>query len=132
VAPEPDAAVKELFGDLAVGGGPVGDYRVERVCGVYLGAIPVVMSTATGLRFQVDVLRRDDGGPRGIANTDRLSLFLANRGGGSQQTDEQQGLAIIALRDALSARENSAEVQNLLTFDERRRAFREGVFSVQM
>ncbi len=131
-APGPDEAVRKLFGELTAGGA-LGDCRVERVYGVYLGAIPVVMTCSRGTRFQVDVLRRESGGPLGVGNTDNLSLFVSNQGDGDTRTDEQQGLAAMTLAAALEERlKAGAEPPRLMTLDERLRAHPEASFAVPL
>lgn len=128
----PDAEVAALFGELAQGG-KVGEWSIERVYGVHYGAIPVVLASASGNRFQVDVLRRDPEGPEGIGNTESLSLFVANRGNGKRKTDERQGLGAIALADALAARQQSgAKAPTLMTLRQRNEKYPDAGFSVKL
>lgn len=98
-----------------------------------MGAIPVVLRTDAGLRFQVDVLRRDrrGGGRLGVANTETFSPYLANRGDGRTATDEDQGLGAMALAEVLARREAAcAPAPALLTMDERRARHPVGGYSV--
>ena len=97
-----------------------------------LGAVAVVMATEDGRRFQVDVLARDQGGPEGVANTSRLSLFVSNRGDGSTPTDEEQGLGAMALAQSLEPYENHEDFRGLLTLAERNAAHPEGSFGVPL
>jgi len=129
--PDPDGQVRDLFGDLGAGGA-LDKWKIEQVHGVYFGAIPVVMSTAGGTKFQVDVLRRDAAGPDGVGNTDSLSLFVANKGNGADKTDEDQGLGAIALAQALAAREQSGAAipGELVTLKQRHEKFPDGGYSV--
>ncbi|MEM9460562.1 MAG: hypothetical protein AAGF11_40715 [Myxococcota bacterium] len=118
---------------------------VVRVHPLHLGAVPVVLSTASGHRYQVDVLARDPEGPPGVANTERLSLYVVNSGGldphgqnerggqsdrdGQRPTDEDQGLGALSLAEAL------AEVtppSGLLTLGERHRRHPDGIFAVPL
>ncbi len=80
-------------------GAKLGSWTIERVLPVTLGAIPVVMRTAAGDRFQVDILARDfaEGSAQGVANTSKLSLFIANNGSGACATSEEQGLGAMLL-----------------------------------
>lgn len=130
-APATDPAVARLFGDIRPGA-RLDRWSIEAVHPVRMGAIPVVLRTARGDRFQVDVLRRDvAGGPQGVANTPSLSLFVANRGDGSTATDEEQGLGAMALAAALAERESAgAQVPELLTLRERRARHPLGGYSV--
>ncbi len=131
-APPLTSDVDSLFGDLARGA-DLGDWRIARVYGVHLGAIPVVMMAPSGKRYQIDVLRRDPNGPAGVGNTRSLSLFVANRGDGERATDEGQGLGAIRLAHALDARERAgAEPPALMTLRERHAAYPNGGLSVRL
>ena len=91
------------------------------------------MRTPDGEQFQVDVLRRDAGGPAGVADTARLSLFIANKGDGRTPTVEAQAHAARALAGWIAAREDDAArrlASELLSFRERQRVHPEGVFSL--
>jgi hypothetical protein len=130
-APQPDPEVAQFFGELR-GGTPIDRWTVDAVHPTRMGAVPVVLRTAEGARFQVDVLRRDrsPGAPQGVANTETLSLFLSNRGDGSTATDEEQGLGAMALAAALARREAQARPPELLTMRERREQHPLGGYSV--
>lgn len=109
----------------------LGRWTLQSVHPVTLGAVPVVMSTSDGHRFQVDVLARDPNGPAGVANTEHLSLFVQNHGDGSTRTDEEQGLGAMALAEALRRREGAgAELPDLLTLQQRHRQHPDGSFGV--
>lgn len=127
----PEAA-RPLLGDLRPGAA-VGQWTLVAVHPIRHGALPVVLADANGVRYQVDVLARDAAGPDGVANTDRLSFFVANRGDGGTPTDEGQGLGAMALAAALSERERSgATLPELATFSERASAYPDGSFAVPL
>ena len=93
--------------------------RVVAIHPVHYGAIPVVLETDGGSRFQVDVMARD---PKvaAPAQTDKLSLFVVNAGDGDTATDEAQGLSAMALAAALRERNvDQASLPELLTMSER-------------
>lgn len=124
--------------DTALGSLRAGDvldrWTVVRVHPLHLGAVPVVLATAEGRRYQVDVLARDPAGPPGVANTERLSLYVVNstrEGGtdGQRRTDEEQGLGAMALAQALEA---DASVPGLLTLQQRQRQHPRGAFGVPL
>ena len=119
-----------LMGDLRPGVA-VERWQIEAVHPVRHGALPVVLSSADGRRYQVDVLARDPKGPQGVANTSALSLFVANRGDGGTPTDEDQGLGAMALARALAPRE-SAGAKLLGTFTQRAAAHPDGSFAVPL
>ncbi len=127
----------ELLGEPVRAGAKVGRHGlgiVEAVLPISAGAVPVVMRTPEGVRFQVDVLRRDAKGPAGVADTAHYSLFIANKGDGATPTDEAQAHAARGLAMWLAEREG-AEVSalagaELMSFRERQRAHPEGVFSL--
>lgn len=101
-------------------GARIDRWQVVAVHPVRFGAIPVVLATDDGRRYQVDVLARDDEGPAGVANTEHFSLYVANQGDGDLPTDEEQGLGAIALARALSEYEARApELPELLTLRQR-------------
>ena len=111
---------------------------IEAVLPAHHGAVPVVMRTPAGDRFQVDILRRDPRGPGGVATTAQFDLFIANRGDGATPTDEAQAHAVRGLAawiaERLGGREADAVAEldagALLTFRERQKAHPEGVFSL--
>jgi hypothetical protein len=114
------------------GGAVIERWTVEAVHPERMGAVPVLLCDGDGDRFQVDVLRRDDDGPRPIAATGSMALFLANRGDGERATREEQGLAVMALARALAEREaRGARPPALLTFRERRDIHPLGIYSVE-
>jgi hypothetical protein len=109
-------------------------WTVVRVHPVHLGAVPVVLQTESGRRYQVDVLARDPAGPEGVASTDALSLYVvdvqADRGtDGSRPTDEEQGLGAMVLARALLG---EAPPEGLLTLAERQRMHPRGSFGVPL
>ena len=88
------------------------------------GEIPLVMATASGERFRVDVLRHDPAAP-GVSNTAALSLYLCNQGKGRQATREEHGLGVMALARALEDGATTPRLP-LLTLRERNRRFPTG------
>ena len=127
-----DPEVARLLGDIRPGA-RLDRWTVESIRGVHMGAIAVVLRTADGTRFQVDVLRRDTvpGARLGVASSAGLSVFLSNRGDGRTATDEELGLGAMALRDALAAREEAgAPLPALLTHAERRARHPVGSYSI--
>lgn len=101
---------------------------------LHLGAVPVVLATATGKHYQVDVLARDPSGPEGVANTERLSLFVVDTqavpsSDGQRPTDEEQGLGAMVLAQALTG---ETPPEGLLTLPERQRQFPQGAFGVPL
>ena len=127
----------ELLGETLVAGTSLGHHGtigiIEAVLPLTAGGVPVVLRTWQGERFQVDILRKDPGGPAGVADTARLSLFVVNRGDGATRTHEAQAHAARALAGWLAARETDATVASLgelLSHPERQRAHPAGVFSL--
>jgi hypothetical protein len=100
-------------------GAKVGQCVVVRIGSVQHGVVPIVLRASDGGTFRVDILRHDDATP-GIARAGSLALYLANGGSGGKQTDEEHGLAVMALARLLAAREASGKpVPRLLTLRER-------------
>jgi len=108
-----------------------GRWRVISVLPVRLGAVPVVLESRRGERFQVDILRRDRStrARRGLAETREYSLFLLNRGQGDTPTQEDHGLAVLWLAALLRPREQSSGPVALLTQRERNQRFPRGKFN---
>lgn len=108
-----------------------GRWRVVSVFPVKLGAVPVVLESRRGERFQVDILRRDRStrARRGLAETCEYSLFLLNRGQGDTPTQEDHGLAVLWLAALLRPRERATSTVALLTQRERNQRFPRGKFN---
>ena len=108
-------------------------WKVVSVHGVHLGAVPVVMEDRRGDRFQVDVCLRDRSpkAPKAVADTARLSFFLANSGDGSTPSAELHGLGAIALAVALGRRGGGfSRPAGLMTLRQRMKAYPDGAYSV--
>lgn len=108
-----------------------GRWRVVAVLPVKLGAVPVVLESRRGERFQVDILRRDRStrARRGLAETREYSFFLLNRGQGDTPTQEDHGLAVLWLAALLRPRERATGPVALLTQRERNQRFPRGKFN---
>ena len=127
-----DEATRALFAPIQANG-RVGDCTIVCVHAVKMGAIPVVLATAGGVRFQVDVLRRDTSAAaiNGIRSAGSLTAALHNEGVGDNRTREIEGLGAMALLNALTARESAGvALPALLTLRERTQRFPRGVLSV--
>jgi hypothetical protein len=121
------------LGDAVAPGAVIQRWTVVAVHPLHCGAVPVVLATAEGRRYQVDVLARDPAGPAGVANTQELSLFVANHGDGRTATDEEQGLGAMALAEHLGAREAAGwTAPSLLTLEQRAAQYPEGAFGVPL
>lgn len=112
-----DHALRELLSE----GLRFGRWRVLAVHPVKYGAVPVILGTRTGERFQVDILRRDrrTGSKQGVARTRHFALHLANVGRGVTPTREEHGLGLVWLAALLRTRERHVEVPALLTLRDR-------------
>lgn len=128
--PTASVAVQALFGPVRPGS-KVGGCTVVAIHDLHMGAVPVVLETAAGDRFQVDVLRRDAtaGSPAGIATTAAFALYLSNSGRGSLRTREAAGLGAMALAAALDRQQTTAP-RALLTLRQRQNRFPRGGFAV--
>jgi hypothetical protein len=117
-----------------VPGQPLDRWTVVRVHPLHCGAVPVVLETESGHRYQVDVLARDPGGPDGVASTDALSLYVVDvqaerQTDGQRPTDEEQGLGAMVLAQALHG---EAPPSGLLTLAERQQQHPSGAFGVPL
>ena len=98
-----------------------GRWRIVSVHPVKHGAVPVVIESRQGLRFQVDVLRRDrhPQAKAGVGETRLYALYLVNKGRGSKPTSEEQGVGLLWLAAMLRPREMRHRATQLLTQRER-------------
>jgi hypothetical protein len=124
--PAPDARVRAFLGPVAVGTA-VGAWSVAAVYGPFRGALPLILAHPDGRRAQVDLLRRDDASPPGVAAAPAGHLYLVNAGRGHAATPPDLEDAIAALARALPG--DGAELP-LVSHAERRRAFPGGVYVV--
>ena len=109
-------------------------WTVVRVHPLHLGAVPVVLQTESGQRYQVDVLARDPAGPAGVASTAALSLYVVDvqadrQTDGSRPTDEEQGLGAMVLAQAL---QTEPAPSGLLTLAQRQQQHPRGSFGVPL
>ncbi len=128
--PPASEAVAELFGDVGAGT-RLGSCRVVRVHDIYMGAVPVLLETADGGRFQLDVLKRGPG-VHGVAHAGQLSIYVSNHGHGWSPTNERQGQAALALARALRGSATALVPRGLLTLRQRLRRFPRGGFSIPL
>lgn len=107
---------------------PLEGAEVVRVHAISRGTLPVTIAYR-GETFQVDVLRKDEGGINGVVSTDAFSVFVHNEGDGSKSTGETSELAARALGLALERDAASPELAaRLLTFSERAARHTDGLF----
>jgi len=109
---------------------PGTEIRVVTLHPVTFGALPVVLETKSGARFQVDVLARDPEGPQGVGNTEHYSVYVSNRGDGGTSTDEAQGLGAMAVARVLEA--NDDGLPSLMTLRAREAEHPGGSFGVPL
>ena len=129
-----EGAGRETFATLRVGD-RVGRWTLVAIHAERLGAVPIVLQSPGGGRFQVDVLRRDGRPARrqGVSATAGLSLYLSNRGDGQTVTDEEQGLGAMALAARLRDLEaNGIAFPQLLSHEERRERHPLGAYCVPL
>ena len=121
--------VSELLGEIRPGS-ELAKCRVVEVRPLWMGAIPILLETPSGARFQLDVLRAKSS-EDGVGRAPGLAVFVTNGGDGSTRTDERQGLAAMALGARIARRlREGARVPTLLTFEERAGRFPDGQFVV--
>ncbi len=124
----PEGERFELLGEAVRAGTRVPYGTIEAVLPVAHGAVPVVLRTREGERFQVDILRRDPRGPTGVAETTHLSIFIVNHGNGDAPSVADQVHAARGLAAWLTAHDVCGP--DLLSHRERIHGHPEGVFSL--
>jgi hypothetical protein len=129
-AAHPTSEGERALADVLPEGLHFGRWRIVSVHPVKFGAVPVVLETRGGERFQIDVLARDrrPGARRGVALTRHYSLHLSNVGRGAKPTREEHGLGVLWLAALLRARELHREPAGLLTLRDRLVRFPAGRF----
>jgi hypothetical protein len=121
-------SVHALFGDLRAGS-TIDRWTLVQIADVHAGCIPVLMATADGSRFQVDIAERDPEGPKGVAETEKLALYLVNGGGGNASTIEEHGLGVMALAAELRKHEQGVMLK-LVKLRDRKKRFPDTPFKV--
>ena len=114
--PSADPAM-DLLAPLSAGS-RLGPWTVERVGPVELGALPVLLRGASGA-FALEVVRRDENTLRAPSTTARFAVLVRNRGTGATPTEEDQGLAAMALGQVIAANEHSVPAPSVLSLGER-------------
>jgi hypothetical protein len=126
----PGASVKALFGDLRPGS-QIDRWTIVQIADVHAGCIPVQMAAADGTRFQIDIALFDPEGPKPVAQTKTLALYLVNGGGGTTSTVEEHGLGVMALAAVLRQREDAGAVApQLVKLRDRKKRFPDMPFQV--
>jgi hypothetical protein len=127
----PGASVTALFGGLHAGS-KIDRWTIVEIADVHAGCIPVLMAAPDGTRFQVDIAQRDAEGPKPVAETRDLALYLVNGGGGTTSTIEEHGLGVMALAAALKQREEQGAVAptQLVKLRDRKKRFPDTPFQV--
>ena len=116
----PDEARKDLLAPLQAGS-PLGEWSVIAIGSVRAGAVSVALRDAQGVRFFVDICKRDDapGAATPPARSDLYDLYLSNEGDGATATQENHGLATFALAEIVRSNEHSVRLDGILTRRER-------------
>jgi len=120
VAPVLRASVLELIQPLAVGH-RLGQCTITKVSPPERGALRIQAKTERGEPFTLEILARDRSplAPRPPAETAFHAVFISNGGDGWSATQEEQGLAAMALAQVIAQNEGEAPIPGLLTHAER-------------
>lgn len=111
--PSPSVATAGSFGtQLEL----LGDFRVVERYEVFHGAIPYVLE-GEGERFQLDVMRRTEGGAAGVHSSEHFTFFV--HGGGSPA--QERGARALGLALDRAVRKGAA-IPTLASFEERAEA----------
>ncbi len=107
-----------------------GGFRVVRAYDVLFGALPFVLE-GEGVRFQVDVLRRDAAGASGAYDSNRFSLFVADGATAFTAPARVRGArALGAALERLAARGGSLPA--LATFEQRQATHPDAAYDVDV
>ena len=118
--PKPDPEVLTFLGPLATGAPLSGTrWRILAIAPLQAGRLPLELADPSGPRIPVEVLRRSDDAPPGIAQTPTLAIYLRNNGDGQSPTDPRAEQAAKALATALTQREQLTPPPSLATMHQR-------------
>jgi hypothetical protein len=126
----PDAAVRAFLGPIGEGT-EVGAWTVERVHGVFRGALPFVLRNDAGRKVQIDLMAAGADSPPGVASTERGQLYIVNSGRGNRFTPADLEQATRLLAALIGERETRARLE-LMTLGQRQACHPRGVFVVPL
>jgi hypothetical protein len=124
-APERKAdAGKALLAPLGAGDflcRKIGRWKVDAIEPLAEGAVTVAVSGEDRRAFQLEILARDASplAPRAPGQTERFAIYVRNGGDGFAPTDEEQGLAAMALAAIVRRNEASVSAEGFLTHEGR-------------
>jgi hypothetical protein len=102
-------------------GDKIGRWKVDSIRPLTEGAVTVAVSGEDRRAFQLEILARDASplAPRAPSQTDRFAIYVRNGGDGFAPTDEEQGLAAMALAAIVRRNEASVSAEGFLTHEGR-------------
>lgn len=102
-------------------GARLGRWTIARVAPLQRGAVTLTLAGDDGRAFRLEILARDPSplAPRPPALTERFAVHVCNGGDGWLPTEEEQGLAAMALAPVLAANERAIDAAGFLTHAER-------------
>ena len=126
--PKADERVAKLLHPLAAGS-RLARWTIVQIDPVVNGAVTIKVRSDEGNTFDLDLLARDRSplAQRPPAETARHAIFVVNGGHGWAPTQEEQGLAAMALAQVVAKNERAAIVEGLLTHAERIQRHREAL-----
>ena len=105
--PEAQAVAEALVAPLA-SGQQLGRWKLERAVPIKGGAAIFVLLGPDGGEFQLDVCARDDANEV-PARTEYFDIHVANGGDGATATNEEHGLAAMALAEVIRSNEQRVD-----------------------
>ena len=117
--PKRDAG-EELLAPLGRGD-KIGRFTVDEIRPLAEGAVTVAVSDADRRAFQLEIMARDASplAPRAPGETSRFAIYVRNGGDGFAPTNEEQGLAAMALAEIVKRNEAGVSVEGFLTHEGR-------------
>lgn len=118
-APDRDVG-KDLVAPLGPGE-KIARWKVEAIRPLAEGAVTVVVAGEDQRSFQLEILARDPSpiAPRAPGETSRFAIYVRNGGDGFVPTDEEQGLAAMALAEIVRRNEAKVSAEGFLTHEGR-------------
>ena len=102
-------------------GGTIGRWTVDAIRPLAEGAVTVAVSGEDRRSFQLEILARDASpiAPRAPGEAGRFAIYVRNGGDGFAPTDEEQGLAAMALAEIVRRNEANVSAEGFLTHEGR-------------
>lgn len=120
---QPEALSLALVAPLQAGS-KLGRWVVQAILPLSQGVVSVVLSDSVGQPFQLDVVARSEA-PIAPGVSEFFEVLLVNQGNGRTATEEERGLAAMALAEVIRSNEHSVERREFVSAEKWRSSARQ-------